>query len=217
MKHGLKKLSLRSSALLLGAALALPGLTAHAATTHTAKDSDTFWKLSTQYKVPLQKLMNANPSVDPLNIYNGLKLVIPSSTVNSGSASKAPAAADSTKPVQMQSTSSGESLAYSKIIDIKASAYSAAAEENGGWGAVDYFGNPLKLGTIAVDPKVIAFGTRVYIEGYDFNGLPQGGMYARALDAGGAIKGKRIDIFVPGSRSLVSSFGFQNVKVYILE
>ncbi len=213
MTNRWKKIGARSAALALGAAIAIPGLTAHAASTYTAKDSDTFWKLSRQLNIPMKQLMDANAAIDPLNIYAGLKLVIP----DAPAANKLAAASKSDQPAQTVSTVSGQSLAFSKALDIKASAYSAAAEENGKWGAVDYFGNPLKLGTIAVDPAVIPFGSKVYITGYDFSGLPEGGMIATASDAGGAIKGNRIDIFVPGSRSFVSDFGFQNVKVYVLK
>ncbi|XID95758.1 3D domain-containing protein [Paenibacillaceae bacterium WGS1546] len=212
------KIGARTAALVLGAAIALPGLTAHAAATYpyTAKPSDTFWKLSRQLDIPLQQLMNVNPNVDPLNVYAGLKLAIPASAINKKLFAQ-PDAANQTFKAQAVTTAAGEALAFSKVLNVKASAYSASAEENGKWGAVDYFGNPLKLGTIAVDPKVIPFGTKVYITGYDFPGLPAGGMVATASDAGGAIKGNRIDIFVPGSRSFVYNFGFQNVKVYILK
>ncbi|MFC4303915.1 3D domain-containing protein [Cohnella boryungensis] len=212
MNNRWTKLGTRSAALVLGAALLIPGLTAHAATTYTAKDSDTFWKLSRQMNIPLQQLMDANPGIDPLNIYAGLKLTLP------GSANASVLKSTASKSVaQSIATASGQALAFSKVLDIKATAYSAAAEENGKWGAVDYFGDPLKLGTIAVDPNVIPFGTKVYITGYDFAGLPSGGMTATASDAGGAIKGNRIDIFVPGSRQFVSGFGYQNVKVYVLD
>lgn len=97
-----------------------------------------------------------------------------------------------------------------------ATAYSADPKENGGYGAVDYFGSPLKVGTVAVDPSVIPLGTRLYVEGYDFNGLPAGGMFAEATDTGNALKGNRIDIFVPGTREELQNFGFQQVKVYLL-
>ncbi|MGO4371689.1 3D domain-containing protein, partial [Paenibacillus sp. MCAF20] len=89
--------------------------------------------------------------------------------------------------------------------------------ENGGWAGLDYFGNSLKVGTIAVDPKMIPLGTKLYVTGYDYNGLPQGGMIATATDIGGSIKGNRIDIFVPDSQSKAMKFGIQQVKIYILE
>lgn len=210
--HG-KTIWRRTLALALGGAILLPSMNAFAATTYTATDSDTFWKLSQKFGVPLQKLMNANPSVDPLNIYQGLKLTIPATAAQNAAAKTMTANALSAKTV---STSDGVLLSYSKVIDMKATAYSASAEENA-WGAVDYFGNPLKLGTIAVDPSVIPLGTKVYISGYNFAGLPQGGMIATATDAGSAIKGNRIDIFVPGSRDSVSKFGIQQVKLYVLK
>ncbi|MFC5469551.1 3D domain-containing protein [Cohnella suwonensis] len=212
MTHSWKKLGTRASALVLGAALALPSLTAHAATApYTAKEGDTFWKLSKQLNVPLQKLMNVNPNIDPLNIYAGLKLVIPNNGITAASK-----ASPNAVTAQSVTTTAGQSLGFSKVLDIKATAYSDSAEENG-WGPVDYFGKPLKLGTIAVDPNVIPLGTRVYVTGYDFSGLPDGGLIATATDKGSAIKGNRIDIFVPGTRQFVSGFGYQSVKVYILK
>jgi len=105
--------------------------------------------------------------------------------------------------------------AVEKTLTVKASAYSDDPSENAGT-SLDYFGNPLKLGTIAVDPNVIPLGSKVYISGYTFDGLPAGGMVATAADIGGAIKGKRIDIFIPGSPDYVNRFGFQNVKVEVL-
>ncbi|MFF2480809.1 3D domain-containing protein [Paenibacillus sp. NPDC058071] len=114
-------------------------------------------------------------------------------------------------------TVNGTEHSYSNKLSIVATAYSAAASENGGWGAVDYFGNPLAVGTIAVDPNVIPLGTKVYVSGYNHAGLPSGGMIAYAKDTGGAIKGNRIDIFVPGTSQQVSTFGYQNVSVFILK
>ncbi|NEN80780.1 stalk domain-containing protein [Paenibacillus elgii] len=106
--------------------------------------------------------------------------------------------------------------AYSKMIEVKATAYTAAPGENGGYGAVDFMGNPLSLGTIAVDPSVIPLGSKVLIKGYSYMGLPANGLYATATDTGGAIKGNRIDIFLPESRAQASLFGMQNVQVYVL-
>ncbi|THF76927.1 3D domain-containing protein [Cohnella fermenti] len=225
----LHKLGRRAAALALGGALMLPAMNAFAATTYTATDNDTFWTLSKKFGVPLASLMNANPKIDPLNIYKGLKIAIPSGTAaKTTTASAAKAAATTTTAATMKAaattstaantvtTASGAVLGYSKAITMKASAYSASIEENP-WGAVDYFGNALKLGTIAVDPKVVPLGTKVYIAGYNFAGLPAGGMIATASDAGSAIVGNRIDIFIPDTPANVSEFGFQNVKLYILE
>ncbi|MEK0316930.1 3D domain-containing protein [Cohnella sp. 56] len=201
------RLGLRAAAIALGAALLLPAAASYAATTYTATDNDTFWTLSKKFNVPLDKLMSFNPKVKATNIYAGLKLSIPAPAAQAA----APA-----KPAMVVKTTSGESLAYATAIKMKATAYSAAIEENA-WGPIDYFGNPLKLGTIAVDPKVIPLGTKVYITGYSFDGLPVGGMTAVASDAGSAIKGNRIDIFLPGTRQEVSQFGIQYVNLYVLK
>jgi 3D (Asp-Asp-Asp) domain-containing protein len=128
------------------------------------------------------------------------------------------ATADSTSTkVHTLETPSGKTIKYSRLIPVKATAYTAAAEENGLWGAFDFFGNPLKLGTIAVDPNVIPMGSTVFVTGYSFDGLPEHGMIAKATDQGSAIRGKRVDIFMPTSRADASKFGMQDVKIYIME
>lgn len=50
---------------------------------------------------------------------------------------------------------------------------------------ITYTGTKASRGTIAVDPKVIPFGTKLYIPGYG---------YGVAADTGGAIKGNKIDL-----------------------
>lgn len=96
-----------------------------------------------------------------------------------------------------------------------ATAYDAGADSNGPWGAVDYFGQPLRFGDVAVDPKVIPLGSRLYVSGYTDPSLPDGGFYALAVDEGGAIRGDRIDVFIPG-RAAALTFGVENVRVKIL-
>ena len=68
-------------------------------------------------------------------------------------------------------------------------------------------GTVARVGIIAVDPRVIPLGTRVYVEGYG---------YATAEDTGGAIKGNRIDIFLNSNAECVN-WGRRSVKVYILD
>ena len=60
--------------------------------------------------------------------------------------------------------------------------------------------------TIAVDPRVIPYGTLVYIEGYG---------YYIAEDTGGAIKGNRIDIFI-NDYNKAMKLGRKTATVWIL-
>lgn len=61
------------------------------------------------------------------------------------------------------------------------------------------------FGVVAVDPKFIPLGTRLYIEGYG---------YAIAADTGGAIKGNRIDLCVDARRDVK---GMHYVRVWVLD
>lgn len=106
---------------------------------------------------------------------------------------------------------------YQGVIEGNATAYTGSADENGGYANLDYFGNPLQVGTISVDPTVIPLGSKVYVEGYDYDGLPTGGMYATAADTGSAIKGNKIDIYVAGNKTEALQFGVQQVKIYVLK
>lgn len=60
--------------------------------------------------------------------------------------------------------------------------------------------------TIAVDPKVIPYGSEVYIEGYGFR---------TAEDTGGAIKGNHIDIAVDTHED-TNDFGVKSGGVWLL-
>lgn len=61
--------------------------------------------------------------------------------------------------------------------------------------------------TIAVDPKIIPYGSKVYIDGY--------GTYT-AEDTGGVIKGNIIDIYM-GSYDECMQFGRRKAEIYLLE
>jgi len=180
---------------------------------YTVQNGETFWTIANKLGISLASLTAANPGIDPYNLYAGLKLRLPAGQA-SGAVSVKSASYSAANTVK---TASGQILPYRKTFNAVATAYSAAPEENGKWGAVDYLGNPLRLGTIAVDPSVIPMGSRVYITGYQDPSLPPGGMIAYANDQGGAIKGNRIDIFIPGSAEKAGNFGIQNVKIYILD
>lgn len=64
-----------------------------------------------------------------------------------------------------------------------------------------------KWGTIAVDPTVIPYGTKVYI--------PQFNKTFIAEDCGGAIKGNKIDIFM-NDESSVYNWGRKTIDIYIV-
>lgn len=214
------RLGIKTAVMAVGLAGALHAMPAYADLVHTAKDGDTFFFLAKQYGVNLDKLMQANPSIQATNIYEGLKITIPGGSVQALSAPAHDAEALSTLKVFSSDRvvqAWGKTFNYKSTVDVKATAYSAAASENGKWGAVDYYGNPLKLGTIAVDPNVIPMGTKVLVTGHDHPDLPNNAFVATATDQGSAIKGQRIDIFIPASPQKVSQFGFQDVKLYVLD
>ncbi|MFD0960411.1 3D domain-containing protein [Paenibacillus chungangensis] len=207
----MKKTTILSTVIALS--IALSAGTAHAASSHSVVSNDTFWKLSKHYNISLQSLLDANAGIDPLNLQIGMKLVIPGTIASMNGNEAAPAQPQANTVM----APSGEQYTYAKQLHLKATAYTASAAENGGWAGLDYFGNKLKVGTVAVDPKMIPLGTKLYITGYQYNGLPAGGMLATATDMGGSIKGNRIDLFVPGTTQQARKFGIQNVQVYILK
>jgi 3D (Asp-Asp-Asp) domain-containing protein len=203
---------------------------AHAAETYDryiTQENDTFWSISQKLHIKLEDLLSANSTVDPLNVYEGLTFKVPSTRMVSAAANIV-GNPSITKLNTMESKSvtssnlqnsiksiTGETMNYSKVISGIATAYSESPQENG-WGPVDYFGNPLQIGTIAVDPKVIPLGTKVYITGYTFKGLPKA-LVATAKDMGGSIQGNHVDIFIPSSMGNADDFGIQNVQLYILK
>ncbi|MBE7020483.1 MAG: DUF348 domain-containing protein [Ruminococcaceae bacterium] len=102
-------------------------------------------------------------------------------------------------------TSRGGEVRAKRVIDCKATAYCLKGRTASGVQS--------QRGVVAVDPRVIPLGTRLYIETAD--GRYTYG-YAVAGDTGGSIKGNRIDLYMD-TRNECLSFGVRNVKVYILE
>nr|WP_317332774.1 G5 domain-containing protein [uncultured Romboutsia sp.] len=74
-------------------------------------------------------------------------------------------------------------------------------------GSITSTGTKPKWGTIAVDPKVIPYGTKIYIPKFD--------MTFTAEDCGGAIKGNKIDIFM-GSETEAYRWGRRTIDIHIL-
>ncbi|WP_371371804.1 3D domain-containing protein [Sporomusa aerivorans] len=93
---------------------------------------------------------------------------------------------------------------YRKKLSMQATAYTS---QDPGCGKLTKREHPLRTGLVAVDPKIIPLGTRLYIEGYG---------YAVADDIGRAIKGTRIDLAYE-TRKEALQFGRKTVTVFVLD
>lgn len=104
-------------------------------------------------------------------------------------------------------TATGEVLAYTRKLDVVATAYSCNGEPG-----ITYSGTPARVGAIAVDPTVIPLGTRMYVVSNDGEYI-----YGEAVaeDIGGAIKGSKIDLYF-NTFDECWIFGVRDCTVYIL-
>lgn len=114
-------------------------------------------------------------------------------------------------------TSRGEVVRYSKVLEMKATAYTASLKDTGKAPGHPLFGitatgMKARKGVVAVDPKVIPLHTKLYVE--ILGDTPDYG-FCIAGDVGGAIKGNKIDLYYD-SQEYVDRFGVKKVRVYIL-
>lgn len=103
----------------------------------------------------------------------------------------------------------GEVLTYTDSGTYNATAYTHMDE---GCDMVTATGTRVRWGTVAVDPRMIPYGTRMFIvteDGSYIYGL------ATAEDCGGAINGNRIDLYMP-TLSEAFRFGRRSCTVYFL-
>jgi len=173
-------------------------------------------------KQPVQKIVAAGTAATASTTASVKTLTAASATAASTTtpavskvATAPSASAASTTVASAASTSSvtdsrGGNISYSKALTVMATAYSEEESSNT-WGlqtatGVDAVRDPNSWSTIAVDPKVIPLGTKVYVEGYG---------YAIAQDTGSAIIGKHIDCFFYSVADM-NAWGTRTVNVYIL-
>jgi 3D (Asp-Asp-Asp) domain-containing protein len=93
----------------------------------------------------------------------------------------------------------GNTLEFTEARTMTATAYTHTGNKT-------YTGVWPSVGTVAVDPKVIPLGTRLYIDGYG---------YGTAMDIGSSIKGNRIDVFMDTKEEALR-WGRRQVKVFVL-
>lgn len=111
----------------------------------------------------------------------------------------------------------GDLVRYAKIMDMKATAYTASYADTGKHPGDPAFGITrsglrAREGVIAVDPRVIPLGTKVYVESP--GAAPDYG-FAIAADIGSAIKGNLIDLYFDTTQQALN-WGRRSVRVYIL-
>lgn len=109
-------------------------------------------------------------------------------------------------PIELDAN--GNPVSYKKHVTVQATAYTYTGH-NCSTGVAP------KPGYIAVNPKVIPYGTKMYIKSSDGRYIYG---YAVAADTGGFIKTRptNVDLFFPTVASM-NNFGRRNVEIYILE
>jgi 3D (Asp-Asp-Asp) domain-containing protein len=100
---------------------------------------------------------------------------------------------------------------YTRMIEMTATAYTAGFQCTGKTPdhplyGITASGARVGHGIVAVDPRVIPLGTRLYVEGYG---------ESVAADTGGAIIGNKIDLFHEHLDDAIR-FGRRTVRVYVL-
>ncbi len=107
-------------------------------------------------------------------------------------------------------TADGEVLTYSRKEKFRATAYT---HTDAGCDMTTATGTTVRVGAIAVDPRLIAYGTRMFIVSND-------GKYiygiATAEDCGGGIKGDQVDLYFPTTKECFQ-FGKRAVTIYFLD
>ncbi|MEH7481183.1 3D domain-containing protein, partial [Neobacillus drentensis] len=194
---------------------------------YTVKKGDTLWDIAIDYQVTVPQIKEWNKLTTDL-IHPGLNLLIyeglnttttkvvtekPMNPVTQAPRESAPAveavkpAAQAPKESAPAVEAASTSNSSSKEITVKATAYTASCEGCSGTTAtgINLKANP-NAKVIAVDPAVIPLGSKVYVEGYG---------EAIAGDTGGAIKGNRIDVFIPSEQDAIN-FGVKQLNVEIL-
>jgi 3D (Asp-Asp-Asp) domain-containing protein len=107
-----------------------------------------------------------------------------------------------TKKVIRETDTPDGKIRYFRKLNVWATSYTGNCP---GCSGRTFSGTEVKRGTIAIDPKVIPLGTKIYVPGYGFG---------VAEDTGGAIKGNKIDL---GFEILSGQWSARWVEIYLLE
>lgn len=183
--------------------------------TYTVKSGDTLAEIASAHGIPLDSLMSWN-GISGYMIYPGETLTVKGGTAAEKAPAKTAAApakekeatpAPKTASAPAQKAPAAASSQSGKTMTVSATAYTAYCAGCSGTTAtgIDLRSNPNQK-VIAVDPSVIPLGSKVWVEGYG---------EAIAGDTGGAIKGNKIDVFIP-SQGAALEFGRKNITIKVL-
>lgn len=105
-------------------------------------------------------------------------------------------------------TSAGTALKYKKAIKMTATAYTTERSSK----KTTATGKVARVGLVAVDPKVIPLGSKLYIVSSDGKSWS----YGTAVAADTGVRGNKIDLFYNTYRECIN-FGRRSAMVYVLE
>lgn len=194
----------------------------NSSSTYTVKSGDTLFKIASAHGISLDQLMSWN-NISGHMIYPGQEFAVKGAAAKAAApaaqsqpAAKAPAkeapkstqAAPTPASAPAASKPAAASTQSGKEMTVSATAYTAYCAGCSGITrtGIDLRSNPNQK-VIAVDPSVIPLGSKVWVEGYGT---------AIAGDTGGAIKGNKIDVFIP-SQSEALNWGRKNVTIKVLD
>ena len=195
--------------------------TSQEAKTYTIQKGDTLFKIASNAGISVHDLKSYNNLNSDL-IYTGQKLVLTGDSNNNNVASvstkqtQTPANTQteekqSTPKQQLTKTNTSTNQAApqsaGKTLTVTATAYTPYCAGCSGVTAtgINVKANP-NMKVIAVDPRIIPLGSKVWVEGYGT---------AIAGDTGGAIKGHKIDLLMPNN-SQAKSWGVRTVTIKVL-
>lgn len=181
----------------------------------TVQKGDTLYELSKKYGVSVQDMVKENKIMDPTKIQIGQRLRIPTLSTSTKSSTSEQKTNKSSSKIQSKeikneqipSITRGKNLGTFMI-----TAYTDGIDSTGKQNDLNYgvtkSGERIIPGvTVAVDPKVIPIGSRIYIEGVG---------YRIAQDVGGAAKGNQMNLFFANLQD-AKEFGIKrDVRVEIL-
>jgi 3D (Asp-Asp-Asp) domain-containing protein len=164
-------------------------------TRYVVRKGDTLYRIARMFDTSIDLLIAENRISDPTKLQVGQRLSIP--------------LVGADMPTWLASSSEISDVFYATL-----TAYTAGYESTGktpshpAYGITASGARVKENFTIAVDPEVIPLGSLVYIEGLGIR---------KAEDTGSAIKGKKIDVYIPDLEEALEFGVKKNVKVYVLK